>query len=155
MTRLRSLLAVAALALVFAAGSPSARADGYPVGPGPGCPTGYGQGYPQGNTQHGPPQTLAQAIHTPANGQRFAQFFQNIHHKNLPAFQAAPWYNYWPYDGHFLTPAPIGGQFYGPAMTGNFPVNPYFPGPVNPGYGPMPGGPAPGFPSGVSPTGGR
>lgn len=48
-------------------------------------------------------------------------------HKNLPAFQAAPWYNYWPYDAHFLTPAPVGGAFYGPPMTGNFPVNPYFP----------------------------
>ena len=48
----------------------------------------------------------------------------------LPVFQAAPWYNYWPYDGHFLTPAPIGGAFYGPPLTGNFPVNPYFPGPA-------------------------
>lgn len=66
-------------------------------------------------------------------------------HKKLPAFQAAPWYNYWPYDGHFLTPAPVGGAFYGPPQTGNFPVNPYFPGPAVPyGYGPIPGGPPPG-----------
>ncbi|MBY0459244.1 MAG: hypothetical protein K2V38_18090 [Gemmataceae bacterium] len=49
-------------------------------------------------------------------------------HQKLPVFQAAPWYNYWPYDGHFLTPAPIGGAFYGPPGPGNFPVNPYFPG---------------------------
>jgi hypothetical protein len=49
------------------------------------------------------------------------------HHQKLPVFQAAPWYMYWPYDGHFQTPAPIHGAFYGPPMTGNFPVNPYFP----------------------------
>ena len=63
---------------------------------------------------------------------------------NKPTFQAAPWYNYWPYDAHFLTPAPVTGAFYGPPLPGNFPVNPYFPGPAAPyGYGPMPGGPAP------------
>ena len=61
----------------------------------------------------------------------------------LPTFQAAPWYLYWPYDGHFLTPAPVTGAFYGPPMPGNFPVNPYFPGPNYGPYGPMPGGPFP------------
>ena len=25
----------------------------------------------------------------------------------LPVYMAAPWYNYWPYDGHFQTVAPI------------------------------------------------
>jgi hypothetical protein len=64
-------------------------------------------------------------------------------HQNLPAFQAAPWYLYWPYDGHFLTPAPISGAFYGPPTPGNFPVNPYFPAPGYGGYGSMPGGPVP------------
>ncbi len=59
-----------------------------------------------------------------------------------PQFQAAPWYLYWPYDGHFLTPAPVTGAFYGPPTPGNFPVNPYFPGPAV-GFGPMPGGPPP------------
>jgi hypothetical protein len=64
--------------------------------------------------------------------------------KQLPTYQAAPWYLYWPYDGHFLTPAPVTGAFYGPPSPGNFPVNPYFPGPsYGYGYGPMPGGPAP------------
>ncbi len=29
--------------------------------------------------------------------------------RTLPVFQAAPWYLYWPYDGHFLTPAPMYG----------------------------------------------
>lgn len=52
-----------------------------------------------------------------------------------PTFQAAPWYLYWPYDGHFLTPAPVQGAFYGPPTPGNFPVNPYFPGAgYAPGY---------------------
>ncbi len=80
--------------------------------------------------------------------------FGGIGHKTkLPAFQAAPWYNYWPYDAHFLTPAPISGPFYGPPLTGNFPVNPYFPGPAVPyggGYGlggGIPGGPAPAIPA--------
>jgi hypothetical protein len=61
----------------------------------------------------------------------------------LPTFQASPWYLYWPYDGHFLTPAPVTGAFYGPPTAGNFPVNPYFPGPAYGTYGPIPGGPPP------------
>jgi hypothetical protein len=95
------------------------------------------------------PPTLGQAVmqsHKPTPAfQRLHQFFANVHRPNLPVFQAAPWYNYWPYDGHFLTPAPISGQFYGPPMTGNFPVNPYFPGPAIPtgGFGMIPGGPPP------------
>jgi hypothetical protein len=64
--------------------------------------------------------------------------------KPLPMYQAAPWYLYWPYDGHFLTPAPVTGAFYGPPTSGNFPVNPYFPGPAyGYGYAPIPGGPPP------------
>lgn len=47
----------------------------------------------------------------------------------LPVYQAAPWYLYWPYDAHFLTPAPVGGAFYGPPVMNNFPVQPYFPQP--------------------------
>ena len=54
--------------------------------------------------------------------------FAKLFGKNpLPAFQAAPWYLYWPYNGHFQTPAPLMGAYYappsGPAMG-----NPYFPG---------------------------
>jgi hypothetical protein len=64
-------------------------------------------------------------------------------HQQLPVFQAAPWYLYWPYDGHFLTPAPVTGAFYGPPTPGNFPVNPYFPAPNYGHYGPIPGGPPP------------
>ncbi|HEX4613605.1 MAG TPA: hypothetical protein VH092_35815 [Urbifossiella sp.] len=74
--------------------------------------------------------------------------FANSHNRQLPAFQAAPWYLYWPYDAHFMTPAPIHAPFYGPPTGGNFPVNPYFPSPAG-YYGPYPGGPAPG---GVGPA---
>jgi len=70
--------------------------------------------------------------------------------QNAPVFQAAPWYLYWPYDAHFLTPAPVTGAFYGPPTPGNFPVNPYFPGPAYGAYGPMPGGPPP-VPNGLPP----
>jgi hypothetical protein len=45
----------------------------------------------------------------------------------LPAFQAAPWYLYWPYNAHFQTPAPIGGAFYAPPTAGGPFMNPYFP----------------------------
>ena len=42
---------------------------------------------------------------------------------NLPAFQAAPWYLYWPYDGHFLTPAPV-TRFTGHRPPGISPLTP-------------------------------
>jgi hypothetical protein len=44
----------------------------------------------------------------------------------LPAFQAAPWYLYWPYNSHFMTPAPLTGAYYAPPTAGQ--ANPYFPG---------------------------
>ncbi|HYH68051.1 MAG TPA: hypothetical protein VD866_25370 [Urbifossiella sp.] len=78
--------------------------------------------------------------HTPRTG---PYLFANHNNRQLPAFQAAPWYLYWPYDGHFQTPAPVHAPFYGPPGAGNFPVNPYFPAPAG-YYGPVPGGPAPG-----------
>ena len=36
----------------------------------------------------------------------------------LPAFQAAPWYLYWPYNAHFQTPAPLTGPYYAPPYSG-------------------------------------
>src|SRR5262249_13999788 len=44
----------------------------------------------------------------------------------LPVYMAAPWYLYWPYDGHFQTIAPMAhGLYYPPPLyTGN----PYLPG---------------------------
>src|SRR5262245_1579171 len=78
----------------------------------------------------------------------------NLGKQRLPVFQAAPWYLYWPYDAHFLTPAPVTGPFYAPPVHGNFPVNPYFPAPHGAagygfgyGLGGIPGGPPPaGYP---------
>ena len=59
----------------------------------------------------------------------------------LPVYMAAPWYNYWPYDGHFQTIAPMAHGLYYPPPT--YTGNPYMPG-AYPGY--LPGNPAPAFP---------
>jgi len=62
----------------------------------------------------------------------------------LPVYMAAPWYLYWPYDGHFQTVAPPAqsAAFYPPpAYTGN----PYLSGRY-PGY--LPNNPVPEFPMG-------
>ena len=71
---------------------------------------------------------LAGGEANPFNGPPNTRLFPPIFRKqSLPAFQAAPWYLYFPYNGHFQTPAPLMGAFYpppsGPAMG-----NPYFPG---------------------------
>lgn len=119
----RYFVIVAAAGIALAATADIARADGCGLF-GKGCGGKFGGGKLGGQ----PPTTLLGGL--------------NVHKQKLPAFQAAPWYNYWPYDAHFLTPAPINGPFYGPPLTGNFPVNPYFPGPAIP-TGPFPGGPPP------------
>lgn len=69
----------------------------------------------------------------------------------LPAFQAAPWYLYWPYNAHFMTPAPLGlnTPYYSPGSYGGSysgQGNPYFSQlqQGNPQPGPIPqSGPAP------------
>lgn len=148
--RYMTLAAVVGLALASDTGA-------NPIPAGPGC-SNCSAPPVHGGYYGGSHATLARAVmanHGPHQGQgvqhrgeRLAAFFHRDTKPKLPVFQAAPWYNYWPYDGHFQTPAPIGGQFYGPPMTGNFPTNPYFPGA---GYGggfggPIPGGPPPGYP---------
>jgi hypothetical protein len=49
----------------------------------------------------------------------------------LPAFQAAPWYLYWPYNNHFMLPAPPLDADFGPGGPGAYSPgaysNPYFP----------------------------
>jgi hypothetical protein len=68
-------------------------------------------------------------------------------HQPVPAFQAAPWYLYWPYNAHFMTPAPLTGAYYAPPHGGGgHMVNPYFPAANYPGH-PAPGYPAPGYPA--------
>lgn len=70
------------------------------------------------------------------NGPRLRFFGQTP----VPAFQAAPWYLYYPYNGHFMTPAPLmgAGSYPGAAYGGGM-VNPYFPAPN--GYYGVPAGP--------------
>ena len=58
------------------------------------------------------------------DGWRPGGFFQKT---PMPAFQAAPWYLYWPYNAHFQTPAPLTGPYYAPPYSGGALVNPYFP----------------------------
>lgn len=49
-------------------------------------------------------------------------------HGNPAAFQAAPWYLYWPYNQHFQMPAPMyGAAWYGPQSYGAPLQSPYFP----------------------------
>ena len=67
----------------------------------------------------------------------------------VPAFQAAPWYLYWPYNAHFQTPAPLSGAYYAPPYTGGHMVNPYFPAPQ---YQGVPPGVPPGAPAQLPPT---
>jgi len=70
----------------------------------------------------------------------------------LPTYQAAPWYLYWPYDAHFQTPAPVTGAWYGPPNC-RAPMNPYFPAPAGVGaYGPPPGYGYPPPPGYAAPT---
>jgi hypothetical protein len=60
----------------------------------------------------------------------------------LPVYMAAPWYLYWPYDGHFQTVAPQAAGIYYPPPQ--YIGNPYLVGGYGGGY--MPGNPAPRFP---------
>jgi hypothetical protein len=120
MISLRKLVIAAAVAAGFAAADSPAQAWGNGNG---GCSGPF--------------------CNTPRYPSLTSYLFRN-HGSNqpLPTYQAAPWYLYWPYDGHFQTPAPVTAPFYGPPVAGNFPVNPYFPAPAG-YYGPIPGGPAP------------
>jgi hypothetical protein len=98
---MKKLIVAAAAVALFALSVPTASAAG--------C---------QGVACQNPGQSAAGA---------FARFFGK---QPLPAFQAAPWYLYWPYNAHFQTPAPRMGQYYAPP-TGPI-ANPYFP--ATPGY---------------------
>jgi len=75
--------------------------------------------------------------HNQFNAPNSAPLFHRLFVKQpLPAFQAAPWYLYWPYNAHFMTPAPLGlgTQGYAPGAYGSYGAgfnggggNPYFP----------------------------
>ena len=57
----------------------------------------------------------------------YGTFFQPY---PAPVIQAAPWYLYFPYNAHFMTPGPIQAPFFAPPYAGGAMVNPYFPAPV-------------------------
>ena len=64
----------------------------------------------------------------PFEGPRKPIFKSLFHKQPLPAFQAAPWYLYFPYDAHFQTASPMyNSPFYAPPGSGGgFQANPYF-----------------------------
>ena len=127
--------AVAAASLV----GTDARAQG----PGGGCPNGdcgtQGYGYAQHGHGAGKHSYSAFWTHSAAGGLLGGGHIAKM--PTLPVYMAAPWYLYWPYDGHFQTIAPMAqGMYYPPPMyTGN----PYMPGQY-PQY--MSGNPHPTFP---------
>ena len=117
---MRKYIVLAAIA-AFGIMSAEVKADGLPPGVPPANPFGNAP-YPE-SIGHGPASRPV---------------LSHIFHRGgatLPVYQAAPWYLYWPYDAHFMTPAPIFNGGYGTPVI-PYAVNPYFP--VNPypmGYG--------------------
>lgn len=100
-----SLIAMAATATAASANPPGCATCGNGGGA-----VGYGGGYGGGHGGHG-------HFHKP---DRFTGWFRGFHQ---PKPQQYPWYLYWPYNGQFMTPFPVGG---GAPGTGGL-VNPYFP----------------------------
>jgi hypothetical protein len=70
----------------------------------------------------------ANPVNVPSHsGKPLQRFFLK---QPLPAFQAAPWYLYFPYNDHFQMAAPPPGADFGPGGPGAYPggySNPYFP----------------------------
>ena len=69
----------------------------------------------------------ANPFNIPGHNNPTLRFFKKT---PLPAFQAAPWYTYFPYNSHFQMPAPLPGQDVpGPGGfgAGQGWMNPYFP----------------------------
>jgi hypothetical protein len=122
---------------------------------GPAGPGGYGPqgmyGGPGAYNTTGAPGPLG--YHMPGTGQYWSRRFfggpilsssQNLTRMpTLPVYMAAPWYLYWPYDGHFQTIAPMAHGLYYPP-PGNT-SNAFMP-TRYPGY--MPNNPNPQFPMG-------
>jgi hypothetical protein len=109
--------------------------------PGPGCPNGdcgtpgYAPPSSGGHKHAYSPFWTHSALGGVFGGGSIAKM------PTLPVYMAAPWYLYWPYDGHFQTIAPMAqGMYYPPPM---FTGNPYMPGQY-PQY--MSGNPHPSFP---------
>jgi hypothetical protein len=141
---MKKWLIAAAVAVASLAGSEARAQHGCSN-----CGTGHGHGHAGLFSKFGggghalPSYGHGAGLH---HGPGFGYGFGNTHRASLPVYMAAPWYLYWPYDGHFQTVAPMAyGAFYPPpAYTGN---------PFNPGghAGYVPGAPLPQYP--VSPVG--
>ena len=148
------------MAAIAAVGLTSASAMAQPPAPPPGPPAPPPGTYVEGYAGYGPPAGAAgygfnaPNAHFPGTGKYWSRGFfgrfsssQNLTRMpTLPVYMAAPWYNYWPYDGHFQTVAPIAaGAFYPPpAYTGN----PFMPAAPT-GY--VPGAPVQRFPMAAPP----
>jgi hypothetical protein len=139
---MKKWLMAAALAVAgLTAADARAQAPTYVPGNGS-CPNGdcapaaapaYGHGAPAG---HVGGHIWTHGLLGVFGGSRVSQM------PTLPVYMAAPWYLYWPYDGHFQTVAPMAhGLYYPPPLyTGN----PYLPG-AYPGY--VPANPVPAYPA--------
>ena len=118
----------------IASGTAGGASGGYAAG----GYVGGGAGYAAGGYAGG---GGALDYHMPGTGQYWARGFfgsprfssaQNLTRMpTLPVYMAAPWYLYWPYDGHFQTVAPMAHGLYYPPPT--YTGNPYLAG-VYAGY---------------------
>lgn len=135
-------IAAAATLLMSATGAVA----GEPIVAGKSC-TNCGTGVPSighghlGHGHGGGPALPTMGHMSKFHHQGFDYGWRHPFKTTLPVYMAAPWYLYWPYDGHFQTVAPMAyGAFYPPpSYTGN----PYMPG----GYGGyVPNAPIPQFP---------
>ncbi len=101
----------------------AAPAPAYSSGPSYG---GGGHSHPWANTAH------PYAAHPMFGSPHFNRSGNLSRQPTLPVYMAAPWYLYWPYDGHFQTVAPMaaGGQWMPPPQSayGANPVLPTYPG---------------------------
>jgi hypothetical protein len=95
---------------------------------GPGCQGGGYAGYPQVNHFNHPFfRGVGPFANHPSKGHPLFAKDKLAIQPTLPVYMAAPWYLYWPYDGHFQTIAPMAaGQFYPPPAV-NVPQNPFMP----------------------------
>ena len=118
---------------------------GYPQGGG-GYPQGGGYAQPGHFSNYSAPWMA----HPHFGGNHFSRSNQVSRMPTLPVYMAAPWYLYWPYDGHFQTVAPMAAMSqWMPPPQSAYGANPALP--TYPGYVPyvpnqnFPGAPAAGI----------
>jgi hypothetical protein len=122
---MKKMILAVVVAAAFGAASANAQC------PGPGCPGGGAPAFASkhGAAFHGHPFFAGVSPHAnhPIKGHPLFAKDKLALQPTLPVYMAAPWYQYWPYDGHFQTVAPMAyGVFYPPPVT-NVPANPFMP----------------------------